>query len=96
MAILLAGRCAFAQATVPVITWDPPLVVTALSDQYNATANVPGRFTYYSQPGDISNDGSTLRLCVTFAPDDLNNYVVTGTCVWVPLTIGRIRVALGM
>ena len=69
----------------PVITWATPTAITygtALSSaQLNATANVPGTFTYAPVSGTILNAG-TQTLSVAFAPTDVANYnVVPATTV---------------
>jgi hypothetical protein len=65
-----------AQAT-PVITWVMPTAIaqgTALSaTQLDATANVPGTFTYSPSVGTVLNPGSNT-LNVTFTPTDTANY----------------------
>ncbi|HEY3161421.1 MAG TPA: Ig-like domain repeat protein, partial [Vicinamibacterales bacterium] len=60
-----------------VVTWNPPADIvhgTALdAAQLNATANVPGTFTYSPAAGSVlAADAQTLS--VTFAPDDAANY----------------------
>ncbi len=64
------------QAT-PLITWAAPAAIvygTALdATQLNATANVPGTFTYIPDFGATLDAGSN-RLKVSFAPADAANY----------------------
>src|SRR5262249_28424171 len=78
-----AGATAPSQATIlvdkatPVVTWsDPGAIVygTPLSDaQVNATADVPGTFTYDVAADSVLGAGShTLE--VTFTPDDTDHY----------------------
>ncbi len=61
----------------PVVTWSAPAAIvagTALSAaQLNATANVPGSFTYTPGAGAVPAPG-TLALQVTFVPSDTANY----------------------
>ncbi len=65
-----------AQAT-PVITWPAPAAIqqgTALSAaQLDATANVPGTFTYLPSAGTVPQAG-TLQLSATFSPKDAADY----------------------
>ena len=61
----------------PVISWAAPAAIaqgTALSTaQLNATANVPGAFTYLPQAGTVPAAG-TIQLNATFAPADAVDY----------------------
>ena len=63
--------------TTPVITWPQPASViagTALSSaQLNATANVPGTFTYSPAAGTVLHPGAQT-LTVNFTPGDSNSY----------------------
>ncbi|MDQ3817915.1 MAG: DUF4214 domain-containing protein, partial [Acidobacteriota bacterium] len=65
-----------AKAT-PVITWNNPANISAgtplSSTQLNATANVPGTFTYTPAAGTILNVGVN-QLSVNFSPTDAANY----------------------
>ncbi|AIZ62615.1 hypothetical protein PK28_01030 [Hymenobacter sp. DG25B] len=65
------------QAT-PTITWANPLDIiygTALSPtQLNATANVPGDFTYTPSAGTQLNASDAQTLSVLFTPEDAVNY----------------------
>lgn len=75
---------------LPVITWNAPAAITygtPLSPtQLNATADVPGTFTYTPAAGAVLNAG-TQTLSATFTPTDAVNYAsVTST---VPLTISK-------
>jgi hypothetical protein len=62
----------------PVITWANPTNIiygTALGAvQLDATANVPGTFTYNPANGTVLSAGSNQTLSVTFAPADSTNY----------------------
>jgi len=63
---------------VPAITWPTPADITegtALgAAQLNATANVPGSFTYSPAAGTVLAVGSGQTLSVTFTPQDGANY----------------------
>jgi sugar lactone lactonase YvrE len=63
--------------SVPIITWVTPAAITygaALSaTQLNATANVPGTFTYTPAAGTVLAAG-TQTLSVTFTPTDATDY----------------------
>lgn len=66
-------------APVPAaITWSAPAAITygtALSSaQLNATANVPGTFSYTPSLGSVLNAGNNQTLSVTFTPDDVFVY----------------------
>jgi hypothetical protein len=62
----------------PVITWVTPADIiqgTLLSGtQLNATANVPGTFTYTPPAGTVLSAGSGQILSTTFTPADTANY----------------------
>ncbi len=62
----------------PAVTWDAPAGIahgTALDGtQLNATANIPGSFSYDPPAGTILNAGSAQQLSVTFTPDDADNF----------------------
>ena len=66
-----------AKAT-PTITWAAPAAITygtALSaTQLDATASVPGTFTYSPTLGTVLNAGSGQQLSATFTPDDTTDY----------------------
>ena len=61
----------------PIVTWANPAPViygTALSsNQFDATANVPGSFSYNPTNGAVLNAG-TNTLAVVFTPTDTNDY----------------------
>ncbi len=63
---------------LPTITWATPAAIvygTALnSTQLNATASVPGTFTYSPSAGTVLSAG-TQTLSVTFAPTDTTHYL---------------------
>ncbi|HCW07519.1 MAG TPA: hypothetical protein DGG95_09170, partial [Cytophagales bacterium] len=62
----------------PIITWANPTAITygtpLSSTQLNATANIPGTFTYSPSLGTILNTGSNQNLSVNFVPTDNVNY----------------------
>ena len=64
--------------TTPTITWANPAGITyptALSGtQLNATASVPGAFTYTPTAGTVLNAGNGQTLHVDFVPTDTANY----------------------
>lgn len=71
----------------PVVTWQPPTSIvygTALgATQLNATASVPGSFTYTPASGTVLSTG-TQTLSVLFTPTSSNYALVTVT---VPITV---------
>jgi gliding motility-associated-like protein len=75
----------------PVITWANPSAITygtALSAmQLNATANVPGTFTYTPAAGTVLNAGANQVLSVNFVPTDNANYNSIGATVLI--TVNR-------
>ena len=64
--------------STPTITWANPADIiygTPLSNtQLNATASVPGSFTYSPSAGTVLNAGNGQTLSVTFTPTDTVNY----------------------
>jgi YD repeat-containing protein len=66
------------QRANPVITWSKPAGIvygTPLgAPQLNATADVPGAFTYTPAAGTILNAGDGQTLSVHFRPEDTRNY----------------------
>ncbi|MBL7872716.1 MAG: gliding motility-associated C-terminal domain-containing protein, partial [Cyclobacteriaceae bacterium] len=64
----------------PEITWSTPAPITfgtALgSTQLNASANVPGSFTYTPALGTVLNAGVNQTLSVNFTPSNTSNYNV--------------------
>ena len=62
----------------PVVTWNNPAAVVfgvpLGGAQLNATANMPGTFTYAPPAGTMLSVGLGQALAVVFTPDDLNNY----------------------
>jgi hypothetical protein len=73
-----------AKAT-PVITWSSPadiLFGSALgSTQLNATANVPGTFSYTPPAGTVLPAGNGQTLSATFTPTDTTNYTTAAGSV---------------
>src|SRR5262249_37560438 len=76
----------------PVITWANPVDIidgTPLSaTQLNASANVPGTFTYTPAAGTVLAPGQHQSLGVVFTPTDLTDYNVTGATVFVNVNFG--------
>lgn len=66
------------QQATPILTWPTPAGIvygTALSStQLNATADVPGVFTYSPAAGTILNAGPAQTLSVQFVPTDTRNF----------------------
>ena len=71
--------------TAPVITWTNPGDITypaPLGDtQLNATASVPGSFSYAPPSSTVLNPGAGQTLSVTFTPDDLSLYTTATSSV---------------
>jgi hypothetical protein len=69
----------------PTIAWNTPADITygtALSGtQLNASANVPGAFTYTPASGTVFNAGNAQSLLVDFVPTDSTNYANTSKSV---------------
>jgi hypothetical protein len=68
----------------PQVTWSPPASIgygtTLGTVQLDASANVPGTFTYHPAAGVILDAGAGQTLWVTFAPTDATDYTTaTGT-----------------
>jgi hypothetical protein len=74
----------------PVITWPAPASITygtALSGaQLNATASIPGRFSYAPAAGEVLAAGSHT-LTATFTPSDSTDYATVQTTM--PLTVAK-------
>jgi len=93
-----AAGCTKAEASVPLtvtraastINWPKPASIvygTALSDeQLNATASVPGRFSYSPREGDVLTAG-VQTLSAAFTPSDSENYAPAQATV--SLTISK-------
>ncbi len=81
----------------PVITWPAPQGIvygTALgSTQLNATANVPGTFSYTPAAGAVLHAGNTQTLSLTFSPNDLTHYDATTASVTINVQSAPLVVA---
>jgi hypothetical protein len=70
------------QAT-PVLTWSSPTPITYGTplgpDQLDATASVPGAFTYSPAAGAVLHAGGSQMLSVTFTPTDALDYTAATT-----------------
>ena len=79
------AEVSFTTQSTPTITWNNPSDVvygTLLSaTQLNATASVPGTFTYTPALGTKLNAGSTQNLKVDFTPTDAVLYLSTSKTV---------------
>jgi subtilisin-like proprotein convertase family protein len=84
------------QKAVPVVTWASPAGITYGTPlgaaQLNATANVPGSFSYTPPAGTVLHAGSPQPLQATFTPTDAQNYTAVGASVGIavapaPLTV---------
>jgi len=69
----------------PTVTWPAPADITygtALANaQLNASADVPGTFSYVPAVGTVLGAGSNQTLSVTFTPSDSANYTTTTASV---------------
>lgn len=69
----------------PIIFWENPTSIvygTALGDrELNATATVPGTFTYTPAAGTILKQGDAQPLVVDFVPQDVSKYTVASASV---------------
>jgi len=90
-------------AAVPSITWSNPaelIVGTPLSNsQLNATANVPGQFSYSPPAGTLLPLALNQTLTVNFTPTDSTTYAATSRTVTInvvpaPLQIGGLAPVL--
>jgi hypothetical protein len=78
----------------PTITWTAPAITygTALSSaQLNATASVPGNFTYTPALGSVLGAG-VQTLSVNFVPTDTTTY--TSVSATTPLTINKAKLSI--
>ena len=66
--------------TEPALSWTTPAAVTVgtvlSATQLNATANVPGTFTYSPVAGTALKSAGTVALSVTFTPTDTTAYAI--------------------
>ncbi|HEY2861831.1 MAG TPA: alkaline phosphatase family protein [Terracidiphilus sp.] len=78
---------------LPVITWATPAPVrfaTALdSSQLNATANVPGTFSYSPAAGAVMKTAGSIALSVVFTPTDKTNYKAASARVFLVVYKGN-------
>jgi hypothetical protein len=76
----------------PNITWPTPADITdgtpLTATQLNATADVPGTFSYSPAAGTILAPGQHQALTVLFTPNDLVNYVATSKTVFINVNFG--------
>jgi hypothetical protein len=74
----------------PTITWADPASITAGTPlgptQLDATASVPGTFTYSPGQGTVLGVGSDQTLSVVFTPDDTTDYPVVTDTVSITVT----------
>ena len=74
----------------PVLTWATPAAVPAGAvlgaTQLNATANVPGVFTYTPASGTLMSTPGNFQLSVTFAPTDSTDYTIASDSVTLSVT----------
>ena len=86
---VLLAPASGATKQAPVITWGTPAPITygaaVGATQQDATANVPGTFSYYPAAGWYPNAGSHT-LTATFTPTDTTDYV-SGEQATVTLTV---------
>ncbi len=79
-----ASRTLSITQAAPQLSWANPAPITygtALSpSQLNASANIPGTFTYTPAPGTVLNVGS-YTLSAVFTPADTSNYTIQSTRV---------------
>ncbi|MBX2971046.1 MAG: gliding motility-associated C-terminal domain-containing protein, partial [Cyclobacteriaceae bacterium] len=78
----------------PVINWSNPSAInygTPLgATQLNATASVPGAFTYSPPSGTLLNAGTNQKLAVRFVPTNTSNYnIIEETAV--NITVNKIN-----
>jgi hypothetical protein len=73
--------------TNPVITWANPADIIAgialSATQLNATADVPGSFTYTPTSGTVLPVGNSQSLSVVFTPNDANTYNTINKTVFI-------------
>ena len=86
---IISGTAVAASKTTPIITWAAPASIftgTALSaTQLNATASVPGTFTYTPAAGTVLAAGKQT-LSVVFTPTDSTAYNSTSDSVLLVVT----------
>jgi len=78
-----------AQAT-PQVTWSPPASIvygtTLSAAQLDASANVPGTFTYTPPLGALLDAGSGQTLSVTFTPQAATDYAAAAATTTITVT----------
>lgn len=97
---LVNGALTITQA-IPVVNWNDPAPIFSgtplTAGDLNATANVPGSFTYAPSLG-TSLYAGTNTLSVVFTPDDTTNYATAtdavGLVVVAPQTIQTVQTTL--
>jgi RHS repeat-associated protein len=76
------AQASFTVISTPTVTWSTPAPITAgtalSATQLDATANVPGIFTYFPGPGTVLAAG-THTLQTTFSPTGITGATVTAT-----------------
>jgi hypothetical protein len=76
----------------PVITWPNPADIIdgapLTSAQLDATANVPGTFTYTPAAGTVLPPGQNEALAVVFTPTDGTDYNVAGATAYINVDYG--------
>ncbi|MBI5576031.1 MAG: right-handed parallel beta-helix repeat-containing protein [Deltaproteobacteria bacterium] len=84
---------------VPAISWNNPADIvypTPLSSlQMNASADVPGAFTYAPSAGTVLDAGTSQSLRVDFAPVDTANYIATFKVVSINVLKGSQAINFG-
>jgi MBG domain (YGX type)/Bacterial Ig-like domain (group 3) len=83
---------------VPVITWPTPASVvygTSLGGAHlNATADVPGQFSYAPATGTVLHTGQDQQLTATFTPDDSQQYEGVSTTNYLTVTAAPLSVTV--
>src|SRR5207302_444524 len=95
LAANVTAQDAISIMSLPVISWPTPAAIafgTLLSNvQLNATANVPGSFTYSPAAGALPHAGAQA-LAVTFTPTDTTDYATAAATV--SLTVNQVTPAI--
>jgi hypothetical protein len=85
-------------SATPQVTWRSPAPIvygTLLGTaQLDASANVPGTFTYTPAAGNILDAGSGQTLSVTFTPQDATDYTTTAATTTITVTKAKPTLAL--
>ncbi|MDG3004455.1 DUF4214 domain-containing protein [Paludisphaera mucosa] len=78
------GRLTITRA-IPALAWSNPADIVQGAPlgakQLDATASVPGVFTYTPAAGTVLNAGAGQALTVAFTPSDPSNFIAVGTSV---------------